>query len=420
LGCGYEIVDDVVRKLKRDDKVKYECSERTYESKCLVSCNDGVEGYGAHTEFTCKSSGVWTGKAPDCREINKESLKLLKGVHFLDGPRNLNIFSLEKTKLNVQRNCKDAVFCPYWMKKPEPATFSKYTHKYEKIATTEGLAEHLMSSNSQKFEASGTIAKLKGLKLGATLKREASTENVHNWLETGDSEVLEIENEHPLFHTELDLNEVTLDKGFINDVKNLPAWDSWSENLQDFGWFFDLYGTHVYGTVKYGGSFKIFQRFDAYSLDEQKIDIEKEAMCVGLNIGIPKVFDATSKNCNERSSSYMKSQSRMSNSNNRAVEVNGGDANQFKNALMHTNNLEDSFVEWEETVRHNPAIIDFNSIPIWSIVRLRKDKIGVSAKKAADLENAFRAYAVDYVERNSATQFNVVLVVLISIIAILL
>lgn len=175
-------------------------------------------------------------------------------------------------------------------------------------------------------------------------------------------------------------NENFLSSEFLAELEDLP-FEVTEDNLDTFAQFFQDFGVYYVDKVVLGGSLEFFVAINKSS-DLGTADIS--AMITAQYEGL---FSSGKVDANVQASSAWKSYS----SNSRTtVKANGGDPVKAS-TLSLTDPLHFStetvalFQEWGESVKENPAIVDFTVRGIWEVCGTKRQAVQEAWEKYAKM-----------------------------------
>uniref|UniRef100_A0A8C2N3Q3 Complement component C6 n=1 Tax=Cricetulus griseus TaxID=10029 RepID=A0A8C2N3Q3_CRIGR len=190
--------------------------------------------------------------------------------------------------------------------------------------------------------------------------------------------------------TDLQLSDV-----FLKALHHLPL----EYNSALYSRIFDDFGTHYFTSGSLGGKYDLLYQFSNQELQNSGLTEEETRHCVQYETKTRFLFFTIHRNTEERCTTNKLSEkyegSFLQGSEKAISLVQGGRSHQAAALAWEkgTSGPEEKvFSEWVESVKENPAVIDFELAPITDLVR----NIPCAVTKRNNLRKAFQEYAAKF------------------------
>ncbi|XP_027257177.1 complement component C6 [Cricetulus griseus] len=190
--------------------------------------------------------------------------------------------------------------------------------------------------------------------------------------------------------TDLQLSDV-----FLKALHHLPL----EYNSALYSRIFDDFGTHYFTSGSLGGKYDLLYQFSNQELQNSGLTEEETRHCVQYETKTRFLFFTIHRNTEERCTTNKLSEkyegSFLQGSEKAISLVQGGRSYQAAALAWEkgTSGPEEKvFSEWVESVKENPAVIDFELAPITDLVR----NIPCAVTKRNNLRKAFQEYAAKF------------------------
>ncbi|XP_061108595.1 complement component C8 alpha chain [Conger conger] len=165
----------------------------------------------------------------------------------------------------------------------------------------------------------------------------------------------------------------------------------------DFGTysrFLTQFGTHYVTSGIMGGVLEYIVVVKKQSLIESETTGQQAGQCIGTSLGLDLEIDVTLKNSDCEKTGWLTSDTDTSDRSIKDVisRIKGGNLGSSE-ALLVKN--EKSYSNWGRSLQHNPALIEFETLPLHELVRF--STVGGAMKgKAANLKRAYEEYLREF------------------------
>ncbi|KAM7401133.1 hypothetical protein PAMA_005360 [Pampus argenteus] len=194
-------------------------------------------------------------------------------------------------------------------------------------------------------------------------------------------------------HFKIRSNNLMLHEDFYVSLMELPE-------QYDFGMysrFFNTFGTHYVTEGTMGGTLEYIVVVNKTSMAESNLEGEQAGGCFGASIGISTAvgtsgtlgFSVGGKMCNKDGAFHQEQDSSSAVVEDVVTLVKGGVTHSSSGLLAIRN--PDTYRHWGATLKYNPALIEYEIMPIYELVRLSTAADDVGAR-LANLQRAWDEY----------------------------
>ncbi|XP_039999240.1 complement component C8 alpha chain isoform X2 [Xiphias gladius] len=275
-------------------------------------------------------------------------------------------------------------------------------HNYQFVAqaTSEGSHEYFESMvsllNARKtlgsFNAGFTIG-VSDVKVGVSGSHEAQFFSNITQFTSQDLGFVRLWSKVQTAHFKMRTNKLMLHEDFYVSLMELPE-------QYDFGMysrFFNTFGTHYVTEGTMGGTLEYVVVINKTSLAESKYEGKEAGKCIGASIGISSslgTFGTLSLTLGMNLCSKKEMQSQEQDSTSVMIEdivtlVKGGITYSDSGLLVIRN--PDTYRKWGASLKYNPTLIEYETMPIYELVRLSTvaDRVGA---RLANLQRGWDEY----------------------------
>ncbi|XP_012662513.1 complement component C6 [Otolemur garnettii] len=189
-------------------------------------------------------------------------------------------------------------------------------------------------------------------------------------------------------------NDLRLSDVFLKALNHLPL----EYNYALYSRIFDDFGTHYFTSGSLGGTYDLLYQFSREELQNSGLTEEESKTCVRIETKKRFLFFTKTKvkhRCTTNKLSEKHEGSFLQGAE-KAISLVQGGRSEYAAALAWEKGSsgpeEKVFSEWLESVKENPAVIDFELAPIVDLVR----NIPCAVTKRSNLRKAFREYAAKF------------------------
>ncbi|XP_036113161.1 complement component C8 alpha chain [Molossus molossus] len=197
-------------------------------------------------------------------------------------------------------------------------------------------------------------------------------------------------------HFKMRRDNIMLDEEMLQSLKELPEQYSYGP----YSKFIDDYGTHYITSGSMGGIYEYFLVLDKEQMVKKGVTYEDVQTCFGGSLGISydfpigaQVGGGLKKELCEKSGKGTS----PTDAKNMGVEdiismVRGGNS-AWGTGLAHNTSIV-TYRSWGRSLKYNPAVIDFETLPIHEL--LRHTNLGPLEAKRRNLERALDQYLAEF------------------------
>ncbi|XP_069897206.1 complement component C6 [Dipodomys merriami] len=181
---------------------------------------------------------------------------------------------------------------------------------------------------------------------------------------------------------------------FLKALNQLPL----EYNFAMYSRIFDDFGTHYFTSGSLGGVYDLLYQFSSEELKNSGLTEEETRNCVRIETKKRRIFGKKKKvehRCTTNRLSE-KHEGSILQAAEKAISLVQGGRSEYAAALAwekgNSGPEEKVFSEWLESVKENPAVVDFELAPIMDLVR----NIPCAVTKRNNLRKAFQEYAAKF------------------------
>ncbi|TDH06285.1 hypothetical protein EPR50_G00129220 [Perca flavescens] len=194
-------------------------------------------------------------------------------------------------------------------------------------------------------------------------------------------------------HFKMRSNKLMLHEDFYVSLMELPE----QYDFGSYSHFFRTFGTHYVTEGIMGGTLEYVAVVNKTSMAKSNINSEEAGSCFGASIGLGHSFTKTEsvnlkvsgKHC-EKTGTYNRGASSSSSVVEDIVTLVKGGVTHSSSGLLAIRNP-DTYKNWGASLKYNPTLIEYETMPIYELVRLSTAADHVGAR-LANLERGWDEY----------------------------